>query len=69
MIQWEPIETAPKDGRIFLAIDSSHHYYFAFWCAWMKGWMDADDYEKEEFDVKYWMPLPEPPAEEKEDHE
>jgi hypothetical protein len=32
----------------------------------MKGWMDADDYEKEEFDVKYWMPLPEPPAEEKE---
>jgi hypothetical protein len=31
----------------------------------MKGWMDADDYEKEEFDAEYWMPLPAPPTEEK----
>jgi hypothetical protein len=60
-MNWQPIETAPKDGKIFLAIDSSHHYYFAFWCTWMKAWKDA----YQQVDAEYWMPLPEPPAEEK----
>ena len=66
-MNWQPIETAPRDGTWILAIDSSHLYYFAFWCPLINGWTHyKSDYEKEVFDVKYWIPLPEPPAEDKE---
>ena len=55
--EWQPIDTAPKDGSI---IDLWHRDYGripenwwvvedACWCGW-----DADD-------ITHWMPLPEPP--------
>lgn len=65
MSGWRPIETAPKDGRYILAYrESAAGIFIAKWCSdkgfWINtctGWHDLHT---------HWMPLPEPPEEEKE---
>ena len=71
MNEWQPIETAPKDGtRIlaFFALEENDEYYAQIviirW-SYYKRWESADyggeiDYE---FDSQptHWMPLPNPP--------
>lgn len=55
-MQWQPIETAPRDGTKVLVIDASGEMEFArfngdFWETdwdWMNG-------------LTHWMPLPPPP--------
>jgi hypothetical protein len=62
---WQPIETAPKDGRIFLAYDPEIAGAWAppspiAFCRWDAGvWVD-DAYT--EFNPTHWMLLPEPPV-------
>ncbi len=60
--QWQPIESAPRDGtRILVFIDS--HFSFttvARWDddkdCWKSAWDDQSVYA-----VAYWQPLPQPP--------
>jgi len=69
--QWQPIETAPKDGTWILV----HHEWgidFARWRPsdrWQaEGW-ETELYDRygepaEEIDPTHWMPLPDPPKQE-----
>ena len=62
MSEWQPIETAPKDGTEvlgFVSSDTGADDFFAVICFWENQWrvssvLDATD-------VTHWMPLPEPP--------
>jgi hypothetical protein len=70
--QWMPIETAPKDGSVILAVNGPDVQ-----CLYWHG-KDNLDFEGDDgpFDCwmeydhecwilpKYWMPLPEPPKQE-----
>lgn len=64
--QWQPIETAPKDGTWFLAFQTDDIYP----CQWhveepgegpgREGWLDLFNQSLEA--PTHWMPLPEAPA-------
>jgi hypothetical protein len=63
MSAWQPIDTAPQDGTVFIA----------YWCgdvflAWYNpeqhNWQEYPDGDFEEIhgkELTHWMPLPEPP--------
>lgn len=64
MAEWQPIETAPKDGKWVLITEDSGtwmevaRWYDDCWCSYpqtMFGVMDG------EAPASHWMPLPEPP--------
>jgi hypothetical protein len=61
-MEWQPIETAPKDGTPVMIYDPefSIKVYVA---AWMYDfqWVEADGEHHLEFNPTHWMPLPEPP--------
>lgn len=63
-LDWQPIETAPKDGRfVLIAFDCPNPEYKAVCVARIrKGWSTWDsfpgDYTKH---PTHWMPLPPPP--------
>lgn len=73
MMDWQPIETAPKDGE-FLAYgsyvyhgDTARTEYQNI--AWRSGnsewpWEDNEGQHPQDF-YSHWMPLPPPPAEDK----
>ena len=54
MSKWQPIETAPKDGRGFLIYSSE---------AGIIAWYDEDFIKPWPLHIAHWMPLPEPPQE------
>lgn len=60
---WQPIETAPKDGRTILvhgtliADDSLQDIAFAYWDEDFNCWA----FDGEEMLITHWMHLPEPP--------
>ncbi len=64
VVAWQPIETAPKDGRtmfVVKAVDVIHHpgampYTSDPWCVWQ----DADGFSRwpHAFNPTHWMPLP-----------
>jgi hypothetical protein len=73
MSEWQPIETAPKDGRAILLLPL-HGFtatvgrwddrYTRQWHALVAGedanWSDLGGRDPI-FDASHWMPLPEPP--------
>jgi hypothetical protein len=68
MSEWQPIETAPKDGTRFVGITptpSRRCPYTVSICHWEKGLREPrfifDDWAKLEVPT-LWMPLPAPPA-------
>lgn len=71
MSEWQPIETAPKDGTTILAFYPSLTGYTArqdvapiHWSEWGNGvWENATSGGKPSSLPTHWMPLPEPPTE------
>jgi hypothetical protein len=63
-LTWQPIATAPRDGKPFLAFDPSlFGICIAQWdrIGWVvdKGSQDGLPYEDQP--LSHWMPLPDPP--------
>lgn len=58
---WQPIETAPKDGKPVLLWKepTKEHYVAAFIRGDHPGWCTPDGFEI--FRATHWMPLPHPP--------
>jgi hypothetical protein len=70
MTEWQPIETAPKDGTNILVANAEGWVGQVFWQnRWYNenhaGWMIAncDEEYGEYITATHWMPLPEPPHE------
>lgn len=62
MSEWQPIDTAPKDGTFFLAYQTSF-YDIPFICYWADGsWRFHGEYPYI-VSPDVWMPIPEPPKE------
>jgi hypothetical protein len=68
--EWQPIETAPRDGVTFLAIRSAPGEYctnpsLICWNSFHNEWADnfAWDARLVKFQPTHWMPLPPPPME------
>jgi len=64
MLEWQPIETAPKDGTDVLVCADTGWMFVAYWDkkqwtsnACCDNWTALDDDE-----IVGWMPLPKPPA-------
>lgn len=55
--QWQPIETAPKDGSEFLSW-SELSQWVTHWDEKSKIWKSGEGYGLK---PTHWMPLPEPP--------
>lgn len=60
---WRPIETAPRDGTLFLGIRSK----IPFVTAWEDGWfsfnMEYERHHNNNWQPTYWMPIePLPPS-------
>ena len=72
MTGWQPIETAPRDGTEFLAVEllKDSEGRFTVWLTgyWHEGWCEfhygtADESHRDsDFHPTHWMPLPEPPC-------
>lgn len=65
-MNWQPIESAPKDGTKILLLlkdsDVPHSGYYKIRYSWRIAW---DDYDLSDNDgPTHWMPLPEPPIKE-----
>lgn len=58
--EWQPIETAPRDGRAYLVVDeivdTAHRAQIAFWSG---AWLSTE--KERPLNPTHWMPLPEPP--------
>jgi hypothetical protein len=74
MTEWQPIETAPKDGRRILVFEPEFQtggvvMEASWWDAWNDdeshtGWMPANLDERDGFYLfpTHWMPLPASPS-------
>lgn len=67
MADWQPIETAPKDGTNFLAIGGIYHG-LPFVARWEPSFYSDQPWKLPlsasrvyEHCLTHWMPLPEPP--------
>lgn len=67
---WQPIETAPKDGRRFIAAEQDDEGWFVGVCLWCKTphvplyGFHFEHGDPENWDISkptHWAPLPEPP--------
>ena len=67
--EWQPIETAPKDGRLVLirtaAGDEWAGTFTAHWSRHSNGWFYSD--HRTHPRPTHWMPLPPAPSRQKED--
>lgn len=59
--KWQPIETAPRDGRPIILFDGSD-VSEAYYDRHLPGWAWANDVRvRGVYDLFRWTPLPEPP--------
>lgn len=64
MSEWQPIETAPKDGRDILLWPTRwprKKIDLGFWNDGSGSWSLSTDIEYSPQNPTHWMPLPEPP--------
>lgn len=61
MSKWQPIETAPRDGRRVLVCSEGRHMFVAFWDSKYWGWRVSRD-SVVAADPTHWQPLPDPPT-------
>ena len=71
MTDWQPIETAPKDGTRILAYGKhgldvdEQKWATVVWQDYSKGFVcdpnEATEYDPEVSNITHWMPLPEKP--------
>jgi hypothetical protein len=64
MSEWQPIETAPKDGTDIIVSDSGELVSVAFFCEDTEMWFDSMNHNGYDHTVRnptHWMPLPAPP--------
>ena len=63
MTEWQPIETAPRDGTNILSWEHKMECMIIFWQS--GDWHCTHDCEDLYFsEPTHWMPLPEPPKQE-----
>lgn len=67
MGDWQPIETAPKDGTRVLLCDADGYIACASWDSYWQWIERGSDYATEvwgagELKPTYWQPLPAPPT-------
>lgn len=67
-MMWQPIETAPKDGRMVLLYPSGcwceedDRGEVGYWCQDFGGeWISMGPQAQDFSGHTHWMPLPEPP--------
>jgi hypothetical protein len=63
-MNWQPIETAPKDGTIVLAWDGRAVYvaFYGRYALWNEmSWIGGHCKVAHITQPTHWMPLPEPP--------
>lgn len=61
-MEWQPIETAPKDGRRILLADMFENVEIGFWNRDLGQWMDdAQQGWIEPTWPTHWMAIPQPP--------
>lgn len=71
-MDWQPIETAPRDGTSILAVLAGKHpetgrTFLPAVVEWSDevGWREVDDapedYPPHDWKLTHWMPLPPPP--------
>ncbi len=62
MSEWQPIETAPKDGSEIIGGDRGcGDIEFYRWNDEDKKWLSRGDFYEPTNELTHWMPLPEPP--------
>jgi len=63
---WQPIETAPKDGTDILLYRRNWHQSAPVVAGWFEDGWYAYDHDSEQVPelggITHWMPLPEPPS-------
>ena len=64
--QWQPIETAPRDGSEVLVCRAATKHFGSYcvvaaWWGNTKGWCVDDPMYPLHFEPTHWMPLPAPP--------
>ena len=60
MSEWQPIETAPKDGCLYLLCTDTGVMFVGKYRKHLEMWVCQDGAERYRT-VTHWMPLPEPP--------
>lgn len=66
-MEWQPIETAPKDGSAILigGIGGVDRARWGWEAPWIDGWWTdghRSDAEGPDFTPTHWQPLPAPPS-------
>lgn len=68
MFEWQPIETAPKDGTVILGYSSSIEWIVVYAKKWRWQYGKPDTIEwtispgEMISDITHWQPLPKPPT-------
>lgn len=59
--EWQPIETAPKDGDPYLFIDADGRMLVGWWFVNRWNLVTQDGEPIVIWTLTHWMPLPQPP--------
>jgi hypothetical protein len=67
--EWQPIETAPKDGTNILSWCKEYGLVICSWTGheddngqFETGWIAFHCFATYKFNPTYWIPIPKPPA-------